>query len=238
MATVILVRHGRSTANSTGVLAGRLPGVRLDEVGQGQARALAARLAPVGLLAAATSPLERCVETAQLALTGHSDALLLEEEAGLLECDYGEWSGRKITELAGEPLWRVVQEQPSHATFPGGESLQQMSARAVACVRRRDGEVEERHGAGAVWLAVTHGDIIKAVLADAYGMHLDAFQRVVADPASVSIVRYTSARPYVVSTNTHAGDLSWLAAPPEREDAVVGGGAGPDGPSPDQPPAP
>ena len=113
-----------------------------------------------------------------------------------------------------------------------------MSARAVEAVRRRDSAVTAAHGPHAVWLAVSHGDVIKSVLADAYGMHLDHFQRVVVDPASVSIVRYTQSRPYVLATNTHGGDLAWLATPPPQEetppaapsgesDAVVGGGAGP-----------
>lgn len=229
MPTVILVRHGRSSANSTGVLAGRLPGVRLDDKGRGQASALGERLAPVSLVAAVTSPLERCVETAQGALGGRD--LTLAEDIGLVECDYGEWSGRPIKELASEDLWKVVQQQPSRASFPGGESMHDMSARAVAAVRGRDAAVQKSHGDNAVWLAVSHGDVIKAILADAYGMHLDTFQRIVVDPASVSIVRYTATRPYVLATNTHAGDLSWLSAPadgpPPSSDAVVGGGAGP-----------
>jgi broad specificity phosphatase PhoE len=108
-----------------------------------------------------------------------------------------------------------------------------MQARAVAAVRRHDATVEAAHGAGAVWVAVSHGDIIKSVLADALGMHLDLFQRLNVDPGSMSVVRYTSARPYVLATNTHEGDLSWLT-PPQRSrrrrttDAVVGGGAGPE----------
>jgi broad specificity phosphatase PhoE len=121
--------------------------------------------------------------------------------------------------------------------FPGGESLQAMQARSVEAVRRHDAAIEAEHGAGAVWVAVSHGDIIKSILADALGMHLDLFQRLFVDPASVSIVRYTATRPYVMASNTHAGDLSWLAAPPAKrarrrkrlEDAPVGGGAGPTG---------
>jgi broad specificity phosphatase PhoE len=112
-----------------------------------------------------------------------------------------------------------------------------MQARAVEAVRRRDAAVEAEHGAGAVWVAVSHGDIIKSVLADALGMHLDLFQRIHVDPASVSIVRYTGTRPYVLATNTHAGDLGWLAPPKGKrtrrtkasEDAPVGGGGGPSG---------
>jgi broad specificity phosphatase PhoE len=110
-----------------------------------------------------------------------------------------------------------------------------MQARAVAAVRRHDAAIEATHGPGAVWVAVSHGDIIKSILADALGMHLDLFQRINVDPASASIVRYTGTRPYVLATNTHAGDLSWLAAKPAGKssrarrtaDAMVGGGAGP-----------
>src|SRR6478609_12216774 len=91
-----------------------------------------------------------------------------------------------------------------------------MQARAVSAVRRRDALIEEEHGAGAVWVAVSHGDLIKSVLADALGMHLDLFQRLHVDPASVSIIRYTSTRPYVLATNTHSGDLSWLAPKPTK----------------------
>ena len=105
-----------------------------------------------------------------------------------------------------------MQTQPSAAVFPGGESMATMQARAVAAVRRARRRVEAEHGPGAVWVAVSHGDIIKSVLADALGMHLDLFQRLHVDPASISIVRYTGTRPYVLATNTHAGDLSWLRA--------------------------
>lgn len=236
MATVILVRHGRTDANATGTLAGRLPGVRLDDVGAAQAVRTAERVAAVPLAAIVTSPLERCRQTARALAKAHPGAPRVTSDKGITECDYGEWQGRPLRELAREKLWKTVQAQPSAATFPGGESLAAMQARAVAAVRRHDAAVEQEHGAGAVWVAVTHGDIVKAVLADALGMHLDLFQRLAVDPASVSVVRYTGSRPYVLATNTHAGDLSWLAAPPGRRrrppaDAPVGGGSGP-APSP------
>ena len=103
-----------------------------------------------------------------------------------------------------------------------------MQARSVSAIRRLDAEIEARHGAGAVWVAVSHGDIIKSVLADALGMHLDLFQRISVGPASVSIVRYGQDRPDVISTNTDAGDLSWLRSTAPAGDAPVGGGAGPE----------
>ncbi len=235
MATVILVRHGRTTANATGVLAGRLPGVRLDERGVEQAAATAVRLSPVRLAAVISSPLERCKQTARAISAQQPQGPRIATERKLSECDYGEWQGRALKELAKEPLWKIVQSQPSAALFPGGESMRAMQDRAVEAVHRHDRQVQEEHGTDAVWLAVSHGDVIKAILADALGTHLDLFQRIQVDPASVSIVRYTEARPYVLGVNTSGGDLSWLTPPPaERkrrkkvsEDAVLGGGAGP-----------
>jgi probable phosphomutase (TIGR03848 family) len=235
MPTVILVRHGRSTANATGVLAGRLPGVHLDDAGRKQAAAVGERLAGVRLSAAVTSPLERCRETCREITTRQGEPMRAGTDKQLSECDYGEWQGRPLKELAKEKLWKTVQAQPSAATFPGGESMRAMQDRAVAAVRRHDARVAAEHGDDAVWLAVSHGDVIKSILADALGTHLDLFQRIHVDPASVSVVRYTESRPFVIGTNTHAGDLSWLTPPkkPRRtsrtrsSDAEVGGGAGP-----------
>lgn len=231
---MILARHGRTTANASGVLAGRSKGVRLDDKGIEQARAAAARLDGVPLAAVVTSPLERCRDTARVLAEGRE--LRLQTDRGLLECDYGEWTGREIKELAKQPLWRTVQSTPSAARFPGGESMAGMSARAVAAVRDRDAQIEAESGPGAVWVAVSHGDVIKAVLADALGMHLDTFQRIVVDPASLSVVRYTPQRAFVLTMNSTAGALADLAPPPRRRrrrtvptgDAVLGGGSGPD----------
>lgn len=230
MATVILARHGRTTANASGVLAGRSRGVHLDERGREQAGAAAARLEGLPLVAVASSPMSRCKETARLMAPG---ATVL-TDSGLTECDYGEWTGQKLSGLAKEPLWRVVQSQPSAATFPAGESMAQMSTRAVAAVRGRDAALEREHGDHVVWLAVSHGDVIKAVLADALGLHLDAFQRIMVDPASLSVVRYTPERTFVVTSNSSSGSLAHLAGKPRRgrrrrtSDAAVGGGAGPE----------
>jgi probable phosphomutase (TIGR03848 family) len=233
MATVILVRHGRSTANSSGVLAGRAAGVRLDDAGQEQARRVGERIAAVPVAHVVTSPLDRCRQTARAIVAAQASDLKVVSERRLTECDYGDWQGRTIKELSREKLWKVVQHQPSAAVFPAGESLRDMQDRAVAAVRRHDRAVEEEHGPDAVWVAVSHGDVIKSVLADALGSHLDHFQRIHVDPASVSIVRYTETRPFVLGVNTHAGDLGWLAPPARKRrrrraaDAVVGGGAGP-----------
>ena len=236
MATVILLRHGRTSANASGTLAGRTPGVHLDEVGRCQAERAAERLAVVPLAELVTSPMERCKETAKAVAARQAARPRVRTDKALTEWDYGEWQGRKLRELARLSLWKTVQANPSAATFPGGESLSEMQGRAVSAVRRRDAAVSAAQGAEAVWLAVSHGDLIKSVIADALGMHLDLFQRIQVDPAAISVIRYTDARPYVLATNTHEGDLSWLAPPdPGRKrarpkadpGAAVGGGGGP-----------
>lgn len=235
MATVVVARHGRTAANGAGVLAGRTPGVHLDETGIQQVATAADRLAGLPLAAIVTSPLERCRETARAirkaqAAGGH--AITLHTDKHVAEVDYGQWQGRAIKDLAKEPLWRTVQQHPSRAEFPGGEGLADMSSRMVAAVRRWDARIQDEHGPDAVWLLVSHGDPIKALIADALGMHLDAFQRIVVEPASLSVIRYTTDRPFVVTTNSRAGDLSHLKPSPRakrngarRGDAVVGGGA-------------
>jgi len=226
MATVILVRHGRTTANASGMLAGRTAGVHLDDVGREQATRVGERLADVPLVAVVSSPLERCVQTSQFILDRQGGTPLSPIEEDITECDYGQWAGRNLSELSKEKLWSVVQAQPSAVVFPGGESMATMQSRSVAAVRRLDAAFESEHGPGAVWVAVSHGDIIKSVLADALGMHLDLFQRINVGPASISIVRYGENRPDVIATNTDAGDLSWLRAFTPTADAPVGGGAG------------
>ena len=229
MTTVLLLRHGRTTANAGGVLAGWTPGVQLDDAGRGQAQAVGERLAKVPLAAVVSSPLERCRQTADAVVAGRKIAVETDDRLG--EARYGDWTGRTIKELAKEPLWKVVQQHPSAAVFPGpeGEGLAQTQARAVAAVRAWNATL----GPDAVWLACSHGDVIKAILADALGLHLDQFQRIVVDPASISVVTYTDTRPFVLRVNDTGGDVSALIPPPRKRgrrkassDAVVGGGAG------------
>jgi probable phosphomutase (TIGR03848 family) len=239
VSTVILVRHGRTAANTSGTLAGWTPGVDLDDTGRGQAAALGARLLQVPLAAVVTSPLERCQQTAEALLAGR-DATVSDIDDRLGEARYGDWTGRTLKELVKDPLWKVVQAHPSAATFPGddGESMRAMQARAVDAVR----DWNERLGPDATWVAVSHADVIKSVLADALGLHLDEFQRIQVDPCSVSVVRYTTLRPFVVRVNDTGGGVDGLLPPkkprrtrsrraaqqaPGDSDAVVGGGAGP-----------
>jgi probable phosphomutase (TIGR03848 family) len=227
------VRHGRSTANTEGILAGRTPGVLLDDAGRAQAADTAARIAQLPVAAVVSSPLERCLETAQAVADAAKGSITVEADDRLTECDYGDWSGRPLKALAKESLWKAVQAHPSGVTFPGGESMRQMQARGVEAVRDWDRRLGEEHGDDAIWVVSSHADVIKSIIADALGMHLDQFQRIVIDPASVSAITYTQTRPFVVRYNEH-GPLDGLV-PPKRSrrrrarpsgDAVVGGGAG------------
>jgi probable phosphomutase (TIGR03848 family) len=230
VATLLLLRHGRTTANATGTLAGRQP-VELDDTGRGQAERAGVRLRALPLAAVVSSPLIRCRQTLELALPDFSPAI----DDGLIECGYGDWEGKPLKELSGDPLWPVVQQHPSAAVFPNGESMAGMSARAVATVRRWDAKINAEHGPEALWVACSHGDVIKAIVADALGLHLDQFQRIVADPASVTVIRYTATRPFLVRLND-TSDLASLIPPKpapgaavdpaEQSDAAVGGGAG------------
>lgn len=229
--TVLLLRHGRSTSNTAGTLAGRSEGVDLDDKGREQAAGLIDRIGDLPIRALVCSPLLRCRRTVEPLAQALCIEPLIEDR--LAEVDYGDWTGRKLSELVSEPLWRVVQAHPSAAVFPAGEGLAQVQARAVSAVRDHDRRLSEEHGGDVLWVACTHGDVIKSLIADAYGMHLDSFQRVNADPASLSVIRYTPLRPFVLHVNHTGARLSAglrTAPPPPAEgkeepsgDAVVGG---------------
>jgi probable phosphomutase (TIGR03848 family) len=214
--TVILLRHGRSSANAAGVLAGRSPGVELDETGRGQAEKVVARLDGVPLAAIVCSPMTRCQQTvAPLAAARELTPII---EPGLSEVDYGSWTGSELKSLAKEELWKVVQAHPSAAVFPEGEGLAAMQARAVAAIRKHDAAIAAEHGPRAVWLVCSHGDPIKSVLADALAVHLDNFQRIVVDTCSISVISYTPTRPFVARVNDVGGDVASLIPPPEKKD--------------------
>lgn len=232
MTTLVLLRHGL-TAMTGPVLAGWTPGVHLDERGRKQADAVAERLAPLPLTALVTSPLERCTDTIAAVAGRQANPPKVQKDKRIAECRYGDWTGRPLKELAKDPMWKVVQAHPSAAVFPGGEGLADVQARAMAAVRDHDARLRAAHGDDAIWLACSHGDVIKAIVADALGLHLDLFQRITVDPCSVTVIRYTDLRPFVVRVNDTGGDLAGLL-PPKRSrrrrkaasDAVVGGGAG------------
>ena len=230
MPTVLLVRHGHSTSNGDGVLAGRLSGIHLTDRGREQVLRLASRFAGASVVRVVSSPLERCIETA----TPLAEAVGLQvvPDDDLQECAYGDWTGRKLADLAKEPLWATVQDDPASARFPdsdryAAESLAEMAERVVGAVRRHDEQVREAHGEAALWVAVTHGDLVKAVLAEATGSGLARFQRYTADPASVSVVRYGGRHTFLLAANDLAPDLGrYRVDEPPQADAAVGGGAG------------
>lgn len=208
--TVVLLRHGRSTSNTAHTLAGRTPGVELDDHGRKQAEGVVDRLVGLDIAEIVRSPLLRCEQTVGPIAVDRGLTPVVEDR--LIEVDYGDWTGRPLKELLEEPLWKVVQRHASGAVFPGGEGLAQVQARAVAAIREHDARLAEEHGKDVVWIACTHGDVIKSVLADAFAMHLDSFQRIVAEPASVSMIRYTATLPFVLRVNDTGDVLAAIGA--------------------------
>jgi probable phosphomutase (TIGR03848 family) len=237
---VLVVRHGL-TASTGKALTGWLPGIDLDDRGRGQAAALGQRLAGVHLDAIISSPLERCQQTAAAIAAARDgqpvfarggsppDPPAVQTDQRLGECRYGDWTGQPLRKLARDPLWRVVQAHPSAVRFPGpeGESMLEMQQRAVGAIR----DWNARLGQNATYLVCSHGDVIKAILADSLGMHMDMYQRIQVDPCSLSVIRYTPLRPFVLRMNDTGGSTAGLGKPAadragKQQDAQVGGGAG------------
>lgn len=201
---VLLVRHGQ-TPTTGATLPGRAPGLHLAEAGTAQAEAAAARIAALPSVAAVyASPMERTRETA--APIARARGLRVRQAKGLVECDFGRWTGRKLAQLRKLPEWRTVQRYPSGFRFPGGESFAEMQSRAVDEVHRL---VADHPGDTIV--AVSHADVIKAVVAAATGTHLDLFQRIVVSPCSITAILYSSDGPVVLTVNSTGDDLTSLA---------------------------
>jgi probable phosphomutase (TIGR03848 family) len=200
---VLLVRHGQ-TPTTGATLPGRAPGLHLAEAGLRQAEAAAARIAGLKEVAAVyASPLERTRETA--APIARARGLRVRTDKGLLECDFGDWTGAELKALRKLPEWRTVQRYPSGFRFPRGESFAEMQTRICAALER----LVARHR-GETVVAVSHADPIKAALAHALGTHLDLFQRIVVSPCSVSAVLYGADGPVVLAANSTGDDLTSL----------------------------
>lgn len=197
--TLLLVRHALNDWVGD-KLAGWTPGVHLNDKGRGQAEALAQRLADWPIAAFYSSPLERSVETAQIIAAPHNLDVQIREGVG--EVRYGEWTGQSIKELAEEDAWRVVQYVPSRARFPNGEAIREMQARAVSELDA----IVAAHPEETV-LVVSHADVLKAVLAHYVGLHLDLFQRLVVNPASLSVVLFGPMGPRLACLNDTAHDI-------------------------------
>lgn len=204
-ATVVLfVRHGQ-TPTTGKVLPGRAPGLHLSDEGRQQAERAATRLAELPRVDAVyASPLERARETA--APIGKTLGHRVTVAKGLVECDFGDWTGAALKELSKRPEWSTVQRYPSGFRFPGGESFSEMQTRMVSAV----GDLVERHRGGVV-VAVSHADPIKAAVAHALGTHLDLFQRIVISTCSITAVAYGPSGPAVLTVNATGGSLAGLA---------------------------
>lgn len=200
---VLLVRHGQTPTTGT-TLPGRTPGLHLADLGVAQAEAVARRIGALGRVTAVyASPLERTRETA--APIARATGLRVRRDRGLLECDFGDWTGRRLDELTKLPEWRTVQRHPSGFRFPGGESFGEMQQRIVSTVQSLAGAHP-----GETIVAVSHADPIKAMAAHALGTHLDLFQRIVISPCSVTAVLMGTDGPVVLSVNSTGDDLTAL----------------------------
>jgi probable phosphoglycerate mutase len=190
MQLILLIRHGLAEYKP-GRLYGWTPGVHLSSDGREQAKRLAERLEPVPLKALYSSPLERCCETAEAIAVERKLKVEVVDDLG--EVQYGSWTGKTFRSLAKKPLWRIVQTVPSQATFPGGESLLELQRRGVAAIEG----IRSKHKSGVV-AAVSHADMIKAIVAHYLGMHLDLFQRIHVETASVTAIAFFGAFPRVL----------------------------------------
>ncbi|ASY22586.1 probable phosphoglycerate mutase [Candidatus Planktophila versatilis] len=223
MARIILLRHAHSIANESGILAGQLPGISLSKKGSQQAIDLVDRIGKVSFDSIRMSPMQRCQETlAPWLESAHSNGLkrfILDEK--LIEMNYGSWSGKKLNSLAKQPLWKIIQKTPSKVEFPQGERMTAMQKRAVASVE--EAVLEKSKG---THLFVSHGDVIKAMVASLLKMKLDNFQSLVIDPASITMLEYDgdSARLILFNDNITHLEGSLSGARPKK--MLLGGGAG------------
>ncbi len=222
---LVLIRHAHSEANAAGILSGRLPNVHLSDKGLEQSEHLAVRLGNFPVATLRISPMERCFET----ISPWINSIVLPNnprfeptiDQELTEVDYGTWSGKKLAILSKNKLWKTVQEAPSRMYFPSGEGIAQMQARAMTSVH----EAVSSQAKGAA-VIVSHGDVIKSIVASALGMHLDEFQRIVIDPASISILDFTTTKPRVLLLNDSRSTVTELLVAPKRAKNLLGGGSG------------
>ena len=222
---LVLIRHAHSEANAAGILSGRLPNVHLSEKGVEQSEHLAVRLGNFPVATLRISPMERCFET----ISPWINSIVLPNnprfepiiDQELTEVDYGTWSGKKLAVLSKNKLWKIVQEAPSRMYFPNGEGIAQMQSRAMTSVH----EAVSTKAKGAA-VIVSHGDVIKSIVASALGMHLDEFQRIVIDPASISILDFSTTKPRVLLLNDSRSVVTELLVAPKRAKNLLGGGSG------------
>lgn len=202
MSTILLIRHGQNEYVKTGRLAGRLPGVHLDEVGRKQAEVLAQILKPLKLQAIYSSPLDRTLETAKPIAEVKGMQVQLRE--GLAETLYGRWEGQRLKTLQKRKLWPLIQISPSLVRFPGGESFTESQARIVM---ELDHLREEHKSGNSVIACVSHADPIKLAIAHYIGLPMDLFQRLVIEPASISALRFSSHGASLIKMNDTSANI-------------------------------
>jgi probable phosphomutase (TIGR03848 family) len=229
MTRIVLLRHAHSLANAKAILAGRAPGVDLSDRGRKESQDVAKRLKEINFSIIRVSPMERCAQTIEPLLAQLSKSReakpIVEVESDLVEVDYGKWTGRKLAILSRDKAWKVVQNTPSAMYFPGGEGLLDVQARAMRALN----SAANTPGKGAK-LLVSHGDVIKSIVASVLGTHLDHFQKIVIDPASLTVLDFNGVDYRVLTLNSTTAPISAFL----KEDsfkkkgvtALLGGGSG------------
>lgn len=203
MSRIVLLRHAHSTANLKNVLAGRTEGVVLSSKGENQAIELVERIGKSRFDAVVVSPIQRCSQTIAPWLAAYGNGIVPLVDEGFSEVDYGTWTGKSLAVLQRNKLWKIVQEHPSQMVFPQGESLMEMQSRAVASFHK----VNNLKGKNPR-LIVSHGDVIKSIVAHVLGMHLDQFQRLVIEPASMTVIETQNGVSRLISFNDQKSVLS------------------------------
>ena len=222
---LVLIRHAHSESNASGILSGRMPNVHLSQKGLKQSSELSTRLGSFPISQLRISPMERCFETIAPWLNEYVLAVNPKFEPSidplLNEVDYGQWSGKRLIALSRKKEWKTVQESPSRMYFPEGEGIAAMQSRAMSAVHQAASLPDSK-----VAVFVSHGDVIKSIVASALGMHLDEFQRIVIDPASVSILEFSGIKPRILLVNDTRAVVTDLLLAPKRSKNLLGGGAG------------
>lgn len=218
MARIVLLRHAHSVANEKNLLAGRTPGIALSKTGRDQALQLVNRLGAITFDEIAVSPMQRCRETIDPWLTSSDGKSRVVTDDSISEVDYGSWSGKSLASLRRKSQWKVVQDFPSQMVFPEGESLLEMQGRALSGFYR----LNSVKGKGPR-LLVSHGDVIKSIVAHCLGMHLDQFQRLVIEPASITIIDTDNGMSRLVRFNDAKG---FLASSSSSIQSAIGGSTG------------
>jgi probable phosphomutase (TIGR03848 family) len=220
---IFLLRHALSVANDSGVLAGQISGISLSKSGQEQAEKLVERIGPVKFDSVRVSPMQRCQETiAPWVASSYGSGIgqyLLDDQ--VIEMDYGTWSGKKLSKLSRNKLWKEIQSSPSKVTFPGGEKFTAMQKRSFMTIRELGAAKK-----GSNHLVVSHGDVIKAIVASCLKMKLDDFQSLIIDPASVTVIDFDGSTSRLIAYNDKTSDFAKFMQSPKSMKALLGGGAG------------